>query len=165
MALFGQIETVHTQSPASAAFATAWTYIRELGVDGSPVRTRVLGLAAGASAKHELDHGVVAIEQAYDTRLRSAGFFESHRKYIDIQVIVSGEERIEVIDLAESSAEKPYDDARDLIVHRDHPGASVLQLRAGQAAVFFPADVHMPCLRIGEAAGFVRKSVLKVPTT
>jgi beta-galactosidase beta subunit len=30
-------------------------------------------------------------------------------------------------------------------------------------AVYFPADVHQPSLRAGEAAVLVRKTVVKVP--
>ena len=163
MALFGRIETVREQAPATAAFAAAWRYVDELQRSDSVVRQRLMRLGAGESEKHELGAGVFVIEQAYATKERSAGFFESHRKYIDIQIVVSGEETMEVIDLAASTVDVPYDETKDLIKHRDRAGASALRVGAGQCAVFFPTDVHMPTLRCGEAALLVHKSVLKLP--
>lgn len=163
MAFFGAIETVRAQAPRTPAFATAWKYIGELLTPNSPVHQRVQALKRGDSEKHELGDGVFAIEQAYETKPRAEGFFESHRKYIDIQVVVAGDETMEVADVARATVKDPYVEARDLIVYADVASASALRLRTGEAAVFFPADVHMPSLRTGEGAAFVRKSVLKVP--
>jgi YhcH/YjgK/YiaL family protein len=52
---------------------------------------------------------------------------------------------------------------RDLATYLDAADASQLRLRAGEAAVFFPVDVHMPSLRVGAEPALVRKSVVKVP--
>jgi YhcH/YjgK/YiaL family protein len=163
MALFGSVETVRAQAPCTPAFATAWKYIEQVVQPQSEVHCRIQALKRGDSAKHELADGVFAIEQAYDTKPRAEGFFESHRKYIDIQVIVAGEETMEVADVVRASVREPYVEPRDLIVYSDVATASALRLRTGEAAVFFPADVHMPSLRTGEAAVLVRKTVLKVP--
>lgn len=163
MALFGSLSTVRAQSPRTPAFAAAWAYLDELARPGTPVQTRVAALAAGASDKRELPAGVFAIEQAYETKPRAEGFFEAHRKYIDIQVIVSGHETMEVADLARAQVREAYQETRDLTVFADVTGASLLRLKAGDAAVFFPADVHMPSLRTDAQAVLVRKVVLKLP--
>lgn len=163
MALFGTTETVRQQAPATPAFAAAWAYIAEVLEPGSAAHQRVAGLGAGASKKVDLEQGVFAIEQAYETKPRSDGFFESHRKYVDIQVLVAGEEIMEVIDSAHATVREPYQEARDLITYLDQTNSSVLRLRAGDAAIFFPVDVHMPTLRTGSSAVLVRKTVLKVP--
>jgi beta-galactosidase beta subunit len=34
---------------------------------------------------------------------------------------------------------------------------------AGTGGGFFPSDVHMPTLRVGEAAQVTRKCVIKIP--
>ncbi len=163
MALFGSVETVRAQAPRTPAFATAWKYVEELLKPGSAVAQRITALKRGDSEKHELGDGVIAIEQAYDTKPRGEGFFESHRKYIDIQVLVAGEEALEVADVVRASVREPYAEPRDLIVYTDIANASALRLRAGEVGVFFPTDVHMPSLRSGETPVFVRKSVLKLP--
>jgi YhcH/YjgK/YiaL family protein len=163
MALFGRIETVRGQAPMTEAFRIGWQYVAELMQDGSTVRRRLLAMSSGASEKHDLGGGVFVIEQAYGTKRRPDGFFESHRKYIDIQVVVAGAERMEVLDLADAVTEKPYDPERDLLVHRDHASVSALHVGAGQCAVFFPEDVHMPSLTWGGASVVVHKAVLKLP--
>ncbi|PTY01068.1 YhcH/YjgK/YiaL family protein [Opitutus sp. ER46] len=163
MALFGSVKTVRAQTSQTPAFATAWTYVEELLRPGSVAHNRLSRLAPGSSEKHELAHGVIAIEQAYETKPRPEGFFEAHRKFIDIQVLLAGDELMEVVDVAFAKEREAYQEARDLIVYEDVPTASRLRLRGGEAAVFFPPDVHMPSLRSGTAPVVVRKSVLKVP--
>lgn len=165
MAIFGSLATVRAQAPAGPAFAAAWNYLDELRRDGSDVGKRIRAFERGASQKHELAAGVFAIEQVYDTKPRSEGFFESHRRYIDIQVIVAGEEIMEVADAGRAAVRQPYQDARDLIEYHDVPAASKLTFRAGEAAIFFPVDVHMPSLRAGTEPALVRKVVLKVPVS
>lgn len=163
MALFGSVPTVRAQAPQTPAFATAWTYIEELLRPGSAVHQRLGALGVGTSQRHDLANGVFAIEQVYDTKPRADGFFESHRKYIDIQVVVTGEEVMEVMDAGGATMRDPYNDERDFIVWKDAPNASVLRVSGGEATIFFPADVHMPSLRTGAQPVVVRKSVLKVP--
>jgi beta-galactosidase beta subunit len=103
-------------------FASTFTYLDEMFRPGSPAALRLAAAAAGATVKIELTGGAFALEQVYLTKARPEGFFESHRQYIDVQVVV-----------------------------------------AGEAAIFFPVDGHMPGLRPGGVAGLVRKTVIKVP--
>ena len=163
MALYGSIETVRAQAPRGDGFATAFAYVEELFRPGSPAGQRVRGIALGDTIKTELAGGAFVIEQAYETRLRADGFFESHRKYIDVQVIFEGEELMEVADIARMTAKQPYNEKRDLIIYDDSTESSLLRVHPGQAAVFFPSDVHMPTLRVRAVAVNVRKCVVKVP--
>ena len=163
MALIGSIATVRSQAADSPGFASAFAYIEDLMRPDSPARQRLDHLAAGENKKIELAGGVFAVEQVYQTKPRTEGIFESHRKYIDIQVVVAGEERMEVIDAAHITVREPYSAERDVILYHDASGASELRLRAGEAAVFFPIDVHMPSLRLHVPAVLVRKTVVKVP--
>ncbi|NCX46596.1 MAG: DUF386 family protein, partial [Burkholderiaceae bacterium] len=78
--------------------------------------------------------GVFAMEQAYFTKPRAEGFFESHRRLIDVQVVVAGREVIEVIDAARSTVQVPYDEGRDFTHHADTAGASIARLEAGDVA-------------------------------
>ncbi len=119
-------------------------------------------IALGVTERIELEGGAFALEQVYQPKARPEGFFESHRKYIDVQVIVAGEELMEVEDIARLVVSEPYNPERDFIKYADTAVASVLRMRAGDAAIFFPADGHMPSLR-WRGDGLVRKSVVKVP--
>jgi biofilm protein TabA len=163
MALFGSIATLRAQAPRTAGFVEAFTYVEELIRPGSNARNRLDGLAPGKSHKAELAHGVFAMEQVYETKARSEGFFESHRTYIDLQVIVTGEELMEVIDASRITVRQPYDAARDLMTYLDAADTSKLNVLAGEATIFFPVDVHMPSLRLHSQSALVRKSVVKIP--
>lgn len=163
MAILGSFSAVRAQTPPSGVFAIAFAYVEELLRDNSPARARLRGIAPGKSERIELGGGVYAMEQVYATKVRADGFFESHRKYVDVQVVVEGEEIIEVIDAAGIGAKDPYQPDRDLVTYQDAAAATPVRLRAGEAAVFFPVDVHMPGLRPAAGPGLVRKTVVKVP--
>lgn len=163
MAIYGTVQTVKAQSPRTPAFAKAWAYVEELLQPGSAAHQRMMALTAGSSQKHELGDGVFTIEQAYDTKPRAEGFFESHRKNIDVQVIFAGTETMEALDIAHAKVRDAYVEQKDLIVFEDAAGASLLKLGAGDVAVFFPADVHMPGIRSSASPVLVRKAVVKIP--
>ncbi len=162
MAIFGSLSTVRMQSAPSAAFAVAWAYLDEVFQAGSAANARLLGVPVGESRRIELTEGVFAMEQAYLAKDRSVARMESHLQYIDIQVIVAGVEAMAVTDVDQCTVTENLTPAKDLIFYRDLPSASLLQFRAGEAAVFHPADAHMPGIAVG-APTVVRKTVLKVP--
>ena len=163
MSLHGSLDTIRAQAPKTGGFAIAFAYRDELFRPGSPVHLRVKGLTHDDSVKTELADGVFVIEQVYPTRLRADGFFESHRKFIDVQAVFEGEELMEVADIARMTVKQPYNEKRDLLIYEDSTEASLLRVYAGQAAVFFPSDVHMPTLRVRAEAVQVRKCVVKIP--
>jgi biofilm protein TabA len=163
MALFGSLSTVRAQAPKSAGFEAAFAYVAELLRDGSTARARLREIKRGESQKIDLGDGVFAVEQVYETKPRPEGFFESHRKYIDVQVVAEGEELMEVIDASRIAVREPYVVERDLITYVDGVDASLLRAIPGQVAIFFPVDVHMPSLQLRSAPVLVRKSVAKVP--
>ena len=104
------------------------------------------------------DH-LFALIQEYSTRLESECSWEAHRKYIDIQFLATGSERIDYAPLSSLKITKPYDPVKD---RAELTGAgSSLDLRAGMFAIFFPTDAHRPCVA-ATASAQVKKIVLKV---
>lgn len=163
MAVFGQIPLVKKQITLSAGFVTAFVYVTEMLTPGSAARRRIESMAAGGSETIELVGGVFAIEQVYYTKPRAEGFFESHKKYIDVQVIVEGAELMEVSDTSHLTITEPYVTDRDFIKYADTTMTSILRVGEGAVAVFFPTDGHMPTLQLEEGSKLVRKTVVKVP--
>lgn len=163
MAVFGSLSSVQRQIPPTPGFSTAFAYVAGLLREGSPERERLRAVRVGDSAKVDLGGGSFVMEQAYETKPRPEGFFESHRKYIDVQVVLEGSEVMEVAELARMQVREPYQAARDLIVYQDSSDASALRLLPGELAVFFPTDAHMPGLRAGMDPVVVRKAVVKIP--
>ena len=123
-------------------------------------RTGLPGLADGRT---EIDGDrVFALVQRYLTGSDEPLNFEHHRKYIDIQVIVSGVEMIGWTDAEHMEVTKPYDEARDACFGRVPDGAwTPLRLEAGQLAVFWPSDAHAP-KQCTDAPSPVMKIVMKV---
>lgn len=163
MAITGSFAAVRAQAPQTAGFSAAFSYVEELLRVDSPARARLRAIGPGSSGKIELAAGAYAIEQVYQTRPRAEGFFESHRKYIDVQVVIEGEERLEVVDAGRIAVKNPYVAEKDVIIYHDAADATEVRLLAGEVAVFFPVDVHMPCLRLRAESALVRKTVVKVP--
>ena len=163
MALYGSFATVRAQAPQSSGFLAAFAYVADLLRDGSAVAARLQALAAGESRRVELGNGVFVMEQVYLTKPRSAGFFESHQQFIDVQVLLEGAEIMELADLSRMEVRDSYQAERDLVVYEDNATVSTLRVVAGEAAIFYPVDVHMPSLRLGAEPVLVRKAVVKVP--
>ncbi|HTO05237.1 MAG TPA: YhcH/YjgK/YiaL family protein [Opitutus sp.] len=162
MALIGSLATVRSQAFPVEKFAAAFMYLDELFRAESPSSTRLRTIAIGETQRIELSGGAFALEQVYRSKARCDGFFESHRNYIDVQVVFEGEEWMELIDLNRASIRHAYDPQRDLLIYADAPG-SLLRVNTGDAAVFYPADVHMPGLCGGPGPALVRKTVIKIP--
>jgi biofilm protein TabA len=101
------------------------------------------------------------IIQRYATRPPELGKLEAHRKYIDIQFIVSGQECFGYAPLKGLKEKTPYDDEKDVALYEVPQNISMNKLEAGMFAVFFPQDVHMPCLRVAGSEN-VFKIVVKV---
>ncbi len=163
MALFGTIATLRAQAPQTPAFASAFAYVTELLQPDSEARARLRAVPPGETKKIEIGGGAFALEQVYQTKPRTEGFFETHRKYIDLQVLVEGEEVMEVSDFSRLTVKQPYNAERDLIIYEDTGAASLLRLAPGLAAIYFPVDAHMGSLRTGATAALVRKVVVKIP--
>jgi YhcH/YjgK/YiaL family protein len=104
---------------------------------------------------------MVAIDAAYAGKARGEMFFETHRKFIDVQAVLEGEEAMEIADCSRLTVDVPYNAERDLIKYCDCTETSVLRAKAGEIMVFFPVDGHMAYA--GPGRGLVRKCVVKVP--
>jgi YhcH/YjgK/YiaL family protein len=100
-----------------------------------------------------------AIYQQYNTKDASECMLEAHRKYIDIQYIIQGEENIGIAPLTDQPTLIPYDGEKDVAFFTglSHP----FKLEAGNFTIFFPSDLHMPCLKVNESSP-VKKVVMKV---
>lgn len=87
---------------------------------------------------------------------------EVHRKYIDVQFLCHGSERIGVADdTGRNVVAKDMLAERDLLFYEGMENESTLQMHPGNFAVFFPWDVHRPACHAGQPAP-IRKVVVKV---
>jgi len=161
MAIFGSLDTVRAQTSGRPNLQKALDYVQLLARPDSPERARIFALPAGESVRVDLGDGMFAIDAAYMSKARNDVFFETHRKYIDVQAIVEGEEAMEIADRVRLTVDVPYDGERDLVKYGDYTDASVLRARAGEIMIFYPVDGHMS--HAVAQPVLVRKTVVKVP--
>ncbi|MBQ3373598.1 MAG: YhcH/YjgK/YiaL family protein [Oscillospiraceae bacterium] len=84
---------------------------------------------------------------------------EAHKKYIDIQYILEGEEQIGVGALSEMVEEVSANPDGDIWFY--HGPVTHFKMEKGNFAVFFPQDAHAPGIATGDPAP-VKKVVVKV---
>ncbi len=105
---------------------------------------------------------VFAILQRYRTADADPPKFEYHRKYIDVQYILSGEEMIGWAPASDMTTERDYNADEDVCFGwMEHGKWSAVRLKAGQLAVLWPEDAHAPRLA-ADSPSLVRKIVVKV---
>jgi biofilm protein TabA len=117
-------------------------------------REDLLSLPAG---RHEVDgERVYLVVVKADGAGRPSVPLEAHRKYIDIQCVLSGVDEMGWRPLCQCAGGKGFDPDKDLEFFADSP-AGWFSVRPGHFAVFFPSDAHAP----GCGAGPVHKIVVK----
>ena len=87
--------------------------------------------------------------------------FEAHRRFIDIQLVVLGQESIGYAPVAALTTSEPYDATKDIEFFSVPQESATLALRAGDFAVFAPGDGHRPSLHL-DGPHVSRKAVVKV---
>lgn len=160
MAFFGTLEVVKSQADREK-FKTAFLYLERLVDKESVEHKRIMECALDVCKKIELDEENFVLEQAYSSKDRAECFFESHKKYIDLQFILSGEEIIEVSNRNLLAVALAYNEELDFIKYQDKKECSSIVLKAGDVAIFYPQDAHMPCIKVKESVKVV-KAVIKV---
>jgi biofilm protein TabA len=138
------------------AFARAFAYLRD-------ANWAVLTTAAPGAGSHSTqrpidgDRMYVSIDRA-EGRGREVARLEAHRRYIDIQFTIDGDEEIGWKPLADCVVTSvAYDGAKDVMFFSDRPD-SWLSLPAGHFAIFFPDDAHAPLAGHGP----LTKAIVKI---
>ena len=95
--------------------------------------------------------------QEYETKQTQK--LEAHKKYIDIQVVVDGEEYMGYTNINNTSITEEYDEARDVMFL----DGKVDKVKADNKTfiIFYPEDAHMPALSIKEDKK-VKKAIFKI---
>ncbi len=141
----------HSFYPFGPAWKAAFEFLKTLTPETKPGKRLIQ------------DDRLFAGVDCYETKSRAAAKLETHRKYVDIQVLLSGEEVIEIFPKQELTVSEPYNPEKDAEFYRAPENAPVkITLRPGQFLVFFPEDAHMPCLMTSNTPQAVKKVVIKV---
>lgn len=98
--------------------------------------------------------------QRYDAKSPFEAQFESHREYIDIQIMLCGEEIIRFETPDKLSLAKEYEPDYELFkMNKDYDS---VRLCPGDFAVIYPGEPHAPCIRAEGTDGKIVKMVVKI---
>lgn len=123
---------------------------------------KIQALAEFNPGRYEFDGGFFMIQKGV-TRPILEGSFESHQKYIDVQLLIEGSEEVAWEDIRNLEVIVPYNpekDAQRLTGSYEH----VMKITQGMFYAAFPWDGHQPVSHTKEMQSFT-KIVLKLPVS
>jgi biofilm protein TabA len=118
------------------------------------------GLEALHNGRNELCRGAYASVDNYVTVEESNKRIECHRKYIDIQMVLAGEELIGVCQRDACSVSEEYDSLHDVEFVEGETGN--VRLNINNFIILFPHDAHRPGVFYKTPCN-IRKAVFKIP--
>jgi len=114
-----------------------------------------------ATGKYLIDgENVFAAISEYDTQDPAERKWENHKKYIDIQILLSGKEKMSKASYAEATPDVPYSETKDIEFRKATNGKTYLA-EPGTFFMFFPSESHMPNQN-ADGVAKVKKVVFKV---
>ena len=114
-----------------------------------------------AVGTYQINPRVKAIVSEYETKMENENGYEAHRKNIDIQYLLSGEERIACLPIERLKETKAYNEETDAAFYATDFKPQEMTIGNGYFAIFFPQDGHMPQLCVDKLEN-VKKVVVKV---
>ena len=83
--------------------------------------------------------------ESYNSKNIEDAKFEAHRNYIDIQLLLSGRERIYYTGVEGLVEKAPYDSSRDIVFFNDSvKNSDYLTLDGTNFALIYPHEAHAP---------------------
>lgn len=146
--IFDQIKNAELYFQINERFKKAFEYLRTTNFENVE------------PDKYTIDGDeIYAIVQQYDSKPLTSGKWEAHKKYIDIQYMVSGKEKMGYSHKNKMIVTHEYNKDKDALYLKGE--GNFLTAEAGYFAIFFPSDVHMPCIALNLSTP-VKKVVVKV---
>lgn len=126
-------------------------FLSELDINNIKLGKRVLS-----------DTIYVNIEE-YNTKNIEVANFESHDKYIDIQLLLKGSENIYYASRDNLSVKVPYDETRDIAFYSDRiQNYPYIKLDGTNFMMIYPHEAHAPQVSINGLTQKVLKVVVKI---
>ena len=118
-----------------------------------------------ADGRYEIDtRGAYMMVSSYQTTPAEKRLFEAHQEFIDVQVVLEGQERADVAVAEKLEIATPYSLEKDVMTLKPPAKFSSVILKPGYFAVFYPQDIHRPGCNLNGSSS-IRKLVFKIPVT
>lgn len=112
--------------------------------------------------KHEIEgEKIFALVQEYTTQKEEEKKWESHERYIDIQLMVEGQEVMGYVPISDLFIQEDLRPEQDMIFYEETLKGSNIKFGKDDYAIFFPEDGHKPGCSLDESS-CVRKIVVKL---
>lgn len=144
-------EGMHPRFPAAFAF------LKELIASGAADGRHVMPNA-------DVENAVFVNMGTGDVAPKALATSESHEKYIDVQVVLSGEELMCVPAKGTPAVTSPYNAEGDYALYAPVAVEECYRLYVseGNFAIFFANELHAPSMGLGTEPTRVRKAIIKV---
>ncbi|TLD93859.1 DUF386 family protein [Helicobacter magdeburgensis] len=124
MAIIAQARTLEWFFKAYPQLNVVKEYISQALNPQSEIHKRISTLQIPQSqdrieVSYPLEYGIRAIEQSYYLKSAQNAFFETHKAYLDFQLVISGYEYMCIGDKDTFDVKIPYNESRDLIVYEN----------------------------------------------
>ena len=116
-----------------------------------------------AEGRYEIAGGIYANVETYRTKNEEDAYPEAHRKYIDIQLLLRGIERIDYANINDLKKHCDYNPEKDIIFYErlsEMTGSFILNGK--NFAILYPQDAHAPQISVSKLHDYVKKVVIKI---
>ncbi len=111
---------------------------------------------------HHESNGYYFKVMSYETK-HAPTIIESHKKEVDVQILLSGSEHIKVYYQNQVESTTEYSEESDCIFYKNIDDPSLtLNLFPGKMAVFFPQDIHGCQYPVSDQTENIKKIVIKI---
>jgi YhcH/YjgK/YiaL family protein len=144
--IFDDINVINKYKSLHPRFEKAFEFILSADINNLTV------------GKHQIDgENIYASVNEYTTK--AEGYLEAHKKYIDIQIVAKGTEKIGFARLNDQVVKDAYNGEKDITFY--YGDCEYVKLEPGTFAIFFPEDLHKPGISVDQPVE-VKKIVIKV---
>lgn len=117
---------------------------------------------SGPDGRYDIDGDrIYALVMTYNTKSADELKFEAHKKYIDVQLLLEGQEFLDVSLDKNLDVEMGFSEGKDAALFKAPKRFTAVLLEPGHFAVLYPDDYHRPSRKV-ESSQQVRKMVVKV---
>lgn len=121
-------------------------------------------LRALETGKHLIDgEDIFVLVQSYTTKENLLCYFESHKRYVDIQFIVSGVEKMSWFPIERLTLTEDDLANSDKALYKEDSIGNDFIVNEGQFVIFYPEDGHKACIAVEEPCLVKKNSVKSIP--
>lgn len=145
-----RIENLKFYIPYNAKLAVVCDYL---------AKTDIHTLEVG---KYDIAEGVRVVVNAFTPKEPDAARWETHKKYIDLQYIIEGDETMGYLHIDEMENAE-YNEEKDISypVPKADADMTLIPLKVGHFAFLEPRDAHRPSAKLHATAS--KKLIFKIP--